>query len=146
MVHRLTQNRLFMVALAALVLLAFMPWQGALHCQKGSVTADGSCCCTGEAAAATTGACCNAPDSEDPTVPSLPAPNVPDPCACIQVALPAGLPAVAALQGEEEAGMFPNPAAGEPAADNPAAGIMRVLQPQARTGPPRYLRLQVLLI
>ena len=135
--HHLTHSRPFMVALAALMLLALMPWQGTLHCQGGAATTNGPCCCCLAKDAPPTGACCCAPDTEEPK---------PDPCPCIQVAKAEGLPAVVGPQDAEAAAMALPLAAGLGVADNPAAGPVRVPLPRARTGPGLYLRLQVLLI
>ncbi len=137
--HHLTHSRPFMVALAALMLLALMPWQGILHCQGG---VDGPCCCCLAKDAPPTGACCCAPDTEEPKDPD---PKDPDPCPCIQVAKAVGLPAVV-FQVDEEAAMTLHLAAGLGVAENPTAGPVRVPMPRARTGPDLYLRLQVLLI
>jgi len=138
MVHRLTQNRLFMVALAALMLVALMPWQGALHCQGDVAATGGPCCCCVAKDAPPTGTCCCAPDTEDP--------KDPDPCPCIQVAKAVGLPGVVGPKGDEQAARALHPAAGPVAADSPVAVAVRVPVPRARTGPGLYLRLQVLLI
>ncbi len=136
MVHRLTHSRPFMVALAVMMLLALMPWQGILHCQGG--TTDGPCCCCVAKDAPPTGACCCAPDTEDP--------KDPDPCRCIQVEMAVGLPATVGPQGDEEAAMAPHLAAGLGVADNTVGGLVRVPLPRARTGPGLHLRLRVLLI
>ncbi len=136
--HRLTHNRPFMVALAVLMLLALMPWQGILHCQGGAATTDGPCCCCLAKDAPPTGACCCAPDTEDP--------KDPDPCSCIQVAKAVGLLAVVGPKGAEAAAMALHLAPGPGVVDNSAAGPVRVPLPRARTGPGLYLRLQVLLI
>ena len=144
MVHRLTQNRPFMVALAVVMLLALMPWQGALHCQGGSAGTDGPCCCCCPTKATTpTDACCCVPGAPDPKDPD---PEDPGPCPCIQVGMAVGLPAVVGPQGDEGAAVALHLATELGVAENSSAGGMRAPLPRARTGPGLHLRLQVLLI
>lgn len=128
MVHRLTENRLFMIALAALMLLAFMPW------------ASGPCCC-GADEAATTGTCCGTPPNPGPETP-----ETPGPCPCIQVGKSVGLLAVVASNDSGQASVVLHPTAGPIVADSPMFVPLRAPKPRARTGPRLHLRLQVLLI
>jgi len=127
MVHRLTQNRLFMIALAALMLLAMMPWQGAMPC-----------CCSDAEDVPTTGTCCGVVANPDP--------ETPETCPCIMAGKAMGLPAVVDPNGSEQAPVVLHPAAGPVAGSIPIVVQLRAPLPRARTGPALHLRLQVLLI
>ena len=129
MVH-LTQNRAFMIALAALMLLAMTPWQGAMPC-----------CCSDAEDAPTTGHCCGVVPNPDPETP-----ETPEPCPCTLAGKAIGLPAVVGPNGSEQAPVVLHPAAGPVVAASPMFVPLRAPMPRARTGPRLHLCLQVLLI
>ncbi len=137
MVHCLSQNRFFLAALAALMLLAFMPWQGALHCQGGSAASGGTCCCCLPKEVPTMGTCCCAPGARNP--------GDRDPCPCIQLAKAVGLPPVISSEDSAPAATALHPDHAPIIANVPGTGAVRIPEPPARNGPLLHLRLQVLL-